>query len=145
MLSTPLISCSIGEAMVSARTSAEAPGYVAVTCMVGGTISGYSVIGSARYEIAPIRLRMTEIPPAKIGRSIKKGENPMDASRNPAPRPSADGRLNASALRPDLLAGSGTGEALDDYGVAAFHTCPDYAQAVHHRPELDAFDAHHAV
>src|SRR6202011_2499729 len=75
MLSTPLISCSIGEAMVSARTSAEAPGYVAVTWTVGGTISGYSVIGSARYEIAPIRLRMTEITPAKIGRSMKKWEN----------------------------------------------------------------------
>src|ERR1700682_5147286 len=123
MLSTPFISCSIGEAMVSARTSAEAPGYVAVTWTVGGTISGYSAIGSARYEIAPIRLRITEI----------------------TPHPSADGRLNASVLRPDLLAGPGTGEALDDYGVVAFQTCPDDAQTVHHRPELDAFDTHRAV
>src|SRR3984893_6366783 len=61
------------------------------------------------------------------------------------PRPSADGRLNASALRPDLLAGPGTGEALADYGIVGFETYPDDAQTVHDRPELDAFDAHRAV
>ena len=77
MLSTPLISCSIGEATVAASTSADAPGYCAVTSTVGGAISGNSVIGSARYEIAPTSVRITERTAAKIGRSTKKWENLM--------------------------------------------------------------------
>ena len=41
MPSTPLISCSIGAATVSAIVSAEAPGKAAVTATEGGAISGY--------------------------------------------------------------------------------------------------------
>jgi hypothetical protein len=45
MCSTPLISCSIGLATVSATVSADAPGYVALTVTVGGTTSGYCETG----------------------------------------------------------------------------------------------------
>ena len=48
MSSTPLISCSRGAATVSATTSAEAPGYVALTTMVGGAISGYWATGRVK-------------------------------------------------------------------------------------------------
>ena len=72
MLSTPLISCSIGAATVCAMTSAEAPAKVAFTTTVGGAMSGNSVIGSARKEIAPTSVRRIEMTPAKIGRSTKK-------------------------------------------------------------------------
>src|SRR5262245_10546373 len=74
MLSTPLISCSIGDATVCAITSAEAPAKVAFTTTVGGAISGYSLIGSARTEIAPTSLRRIEMTPANIGLSMKKCE-----------------------------------------------------------------------
>src|SRR3954449_9508988 len=65
----------MGAATVSAMTSADAPAYVAFTTTVGGAISGYSVMGRARKEIAPTRVSMIEMTPAKIGRSIKKWEN----------------------------------------------------------------------
>src|SRR5262249_34703708 len=74
MLSTPLISCSMGEATVCAITSAEAPAKVAFTTTVGGAISGYSLIGSARKEIAPTSVRRIEITEANIGLSMKKCE-----------------------------------------------------------------------
>src|SRR5437764_996762 len=53
MSSTPLISCSIGVATVSATVCADAPGYCVLTTTVGGAICGYSEIGSVVYEIAP--------------------------------------------------------------------------------------------
>src|SRR5882762_4135715 len=74
MLSTPLISCSIGAATVCAITSADAPAKVAFTTTVGGAISGNSLIGNARKEIAPTRVRIIEMTLAKIGRSTKKCE-----------------------------------------------------------------------
>src|SRR5580704_10026638 len=77
MLSTPLISCSIGVATVFETTSADAPENVAVTSTVGGAISGYSLIGSARNDIAPTRVRMIAMTAAKIGRSMKKCESRM--------------------------------------------------------------------
>ena len=45
MSSTPLIACSSGDATVSAMTCGLAPGYMARTTTVGGTTSGYSLIG----------------------------------------------------------------------------------------------------
>jgi hypothetical protein len=44
--STPLICCSSGVMTVSAMVLGEAPGYWPLTTTVGGTISGYSLIGS---------------------------------------------------------------------------------------------------
>src|SRR5262245_47432532 len=77
MLSTPLISCSIGVATVWAITSADAPAKLAFTTTVGGAISGYSVIGRARSEMYPISVMIIEMTLAKIGRSTKKWENRM--------------------------------------------------------------------
>src|SRR5262245_15850203 len=75
MSSTPLTSCSIGTATVSAMTSAEAPGNVALMLTVGGTISGYSEIGSDCWAIAPAIVTINESTVAKTGRSIKKSQN----------------------------------------------------------------------
>jgi hypothetical protein len=44
-LSAPFTCCSIGEATFCAATSAEAPGYVAVTEISTGAIWGYWAIG----------------------------------------------------------------------------------------------------
>src|ERR1700687_4224492 len=77
MLSTPLISCSIGVATVCERTSADAPANEAVTSTVGGAISGYSLMGNARKDIAPTSVRMIAITPANIGLSMKKCERRM--------------------------------------------------------------------
>src|SRR3954454_13106668 len=74
MRSTPLTSASIGVATVSPTVLALAPGYVAVTCTVGGATSGYCAIGSCVSATPPtIRIR-TESTEAKIGRSMKKWE-----------------------------------------------------------------------
>src|SRR5262249_60151476 len=75
MLSTPLISCSIGVATVCDSTSAEAPGKLVFTTTVGGAISGYSVIGSARYKMYPTSVMMIDMTATKIARSTEKGEN----------------------------------------------------------------------
>ena len=48
IFSTPLISCSSGAATVAAAVSAFAPGYDAVTVMLGGATSGYCETGSAK-------------------------------------------------------------------------------------------------
>src|SRR5215831_4065021 len=78
MSSTPFTSCSIGAATVSAMTSAEAPGYVALMLTVGGTISGYSEIGSDCCAIAPAIVRISESTVAKTGRSMKKWESRIE-------------------------------------------------------------------
>src|ERR1700728_4419964 len=71
MFSVPLICSSNGVATVSAMTLGLAPGNCALTTTVGGTTSGYSEIGSWKTETIPARKMMTEITPAKIGRSTK--------------------------------------------------------------------------
>jgi hypothetical protein len=59
---------------------------VAATFTVGGAISGYSAIGSARWAMAPTIVIRMEITAAKIGWSMKKRDRrmalePRDASR----------------------------------------------------------------
>jgi hypothetical protein len=44
---------------------------MAGTTTVGGMISGYSVTGSKRSEIAPTTVMSTESTPAKMGRLMK--------------------------------------------------------------------------
>src|SRR4051812_24223172 len=63
--------CSIGAATVSATTLELAPGYVQVTCTVGGVISGYWATGRMKTAMLPISVMITEITAAKIGRLIK--------------------------------------------------------------------------
>src|ERR1700733_1752111 len=72
--STPLICCSSGVITVSAMVLGEAPGYCPLTTTVGGTISGYSVIGSDGIASRPAAVMRMARPVAKIGRSIKKDE-----------------------------------------------------------------------
>src|ERR1700749_815389 len=71
MFSVPFICSSSGVATVSATVSGLAPGNCAVTTTDGGTTSGYSEIGNCVIAIRPDRKMMTEITPAKIGRSMK--------------------------------------------------------------------------
>src|SRR2546421_4417273 len=78
MCSTPLTSCSIGAATVSASTCGFAPGYRAVTITVGGTMSGNWATGSWTIARAPTRTMTMDKTAAKIGRSMKKWENFME-------------------------------------------------------------------
>jgi hypothetical protein len=66
-----LTDCSSGEATVSAMVLGVAPGYVARTTMVGGTTSGYSLMGSLKSASRPIVKMAMDSTPAKIGRRIK--------------------------------------------------------------------------
>src|SRR3954465_1654980 len=64
----------MGVATLSATVLALAPGYVAVTCTVGGATSGYCAIGSC-VNATPPTIRMTiDSTLAKMGRSMKKWE-----------------------------------------------------------------------
>src|SRR5262249_2829119 len=71
MFSTPLTSCSIGVATVSATTLALAPGYDAGTLTVGGVISGYWAIGNLISATRPMMMMTMEMTVAKTGRSTK--------------------------------------------------------------------------
>src|SRR6478735_312136 len=83
MFSVPLICSSSGVATVSAMVWGLAPGNCAVTTTEGGTTSGYSEIGSLVMAIRPARKIMTEITPAKIGRSMKNFDRfTFDPSRS---------------------------------------------------------------
>ncbi len=75
MFSTPFTCCSIGAATVLANTSAFAPGYTAVTRIVGGVISGYCSTGKTYNATPPITIVMMAMTLAKIGRSMKKRAN----------------------------------------------------------------------
>jgi len=61
---------SIGVATALATTSAFAPGYDAVTCTVGGAISGKSVIGRTNKDNNPNNVTMMETTVDKTGLSI---------------------------------------------------------------------------
>ena len=64
----------MGVATLSAVVLALAPGYVAVTCTVGGATSGYCATGSWVAATTPTITITTESTVAKIGRSMKKWE-----------------------------------------------------------------------
>src|SRR5438445_357963 len=70
--------CSSGEATDSAMVFGLAPGYVARTTIVGGTTSGYSLIGRRHMASRPSRKTAAERTPAKIGRRMKKCEKSGD-------------------------------------------------------------------
>ena len=74
MFSTPLISCSIGVATVSASTFGFAPGYTARTTTVGGAISGYCAMGNWNAAMPPTSTMTMDRTAAKIGRRMKKWE-----------------------------------------------------------------------
>src|SRR5258708_18630781 len=70
MFSTPLTASSIGTATVRATSSELAPGYTAVTCTVGGAISGNKVIGRENKDSPPNSNSMMETTVDNTGRSI---------------------------------------------------------------------------
>jgi hypothetical protein len=70
MFSTPLTASSRGVATALATTSALAPGYAAVTCTVGGAISGNSVIGRVYRDNNPSKVSMIDTTVDNTGRSI---------------------------------------------------------------------------
>ena len=67
MFSTPLTASSIGVATERATTSALAPGYEAVTCTVGGAISGNCVIGRSMSDMIPSNNKRMEITVERTG------------------------------------------------------------------------------
>jgi len=69
-----LIASSSGVPTVCASTVGFAPGYIALTVMVGGVTSGYSLIGSWVTAINPPAKMTSDSTTAKIGRSMKKRE-----------------------------------------------------------------------
>jgi hypothetical protein len=97
MFSTPLIDSSSGVATVSALTLGLAPGYTARTATVGGTTSGYSLIGSSGSEIAPATKIRIDRTAAKIGRSTNRDEKFFtSAVPQPCRRRRPAGRVRAA-------------------------------------------------
>jgi len=70
IFSTPLIASSRGVATALATTSAFAPGYDAVTCTVGGAMSGNNVMGKVNSDINPSKSSMIDTTVDKTGLSI---------------------------------------------------------------------------
>src|SRR5262245_8947021 len=72
--STPLTCCSMGAATAWATSCALAPGYVHVTCTVGGVTGGNCAIASRYIEIPPASVVTIDSTLAKIGRLMKNRE-----------------------------------------------------------------------
>src|SRR5215831_19482390 len=72
MRSTPLTSCSTGTATDCSTASADAPGYVAVTRMLGGARNGYCSTDRPRMITTPNMTIRIEMTIETIGRLIKK-------------------------------------------------------------------------
>src|ERR1700733_2379224 len=145
MLSTPLISCSMGEATVSETTSAVAPAKRAVTWTVGGAMSGNSETGSARNEMMPTSVRMIESTAAKIGRSIKKWEKRIVYSlKAAAPRLLDDG-FDFAVLGSDFLSRPGPLQAVDHDTIRRREARPDDPQSFDDGAEFDLFGADRTV
>src|SRR3984893_4424950 len=72
--STPLICCSSGVITVSAMVLGEAPGYWPLTTTVGGTISGYSLMGRLGIANNPPTVISMASTVANMGRSMKNEE-----------------------------------------------------------------------
>src|SRR5262249_24885441 len=69
----------------SDKVFGSAPGYCAVTTIVGGVISGNCATGKSVKAMQPKSTVTTEMTIAKIGRSIKKCDNFMFFSLNYGP------------------------------------------------------------
>ena len=63
--------CSIIWVTEFSTTCAEAPGYTALTVIVGGATVGYMEIGRLSIDSVPASMIRSAITQAKIGRSIK--------------------------------------------------------------------------
>src|SRR5258708_30195008 len=128
--STPLICCSSGVMTVSAMVFGEAPGYWPLTTTVGGTISGYSLIGRFGIASKPDTVINIASTVANMGRSMKNEEMFIGLSGGGA-------GTHGHSLRRHGDAGMHSLRAVHDDHVAAFQSFAHDAQAVDDAPEFD--------
>src|ERR1700677_3608246 len=128
---------------VSAMVLGEAPGYWPLTTTVGGTISGYSLIGNTGMARRPATVRRIASTEAKIGRSIKNEEMFMTELRRPrrGPRRGRARRRQIGTHGHPLRRHGETGmhplRPVDDDDIARLQALAHDAQPVDHSPELD--------
>src|SRR3984957_5028490 len=135
---------------VSAMVFGDAPGYWPLTTTVGGTISGYSLMGStgiARIPAAVMRIASTV---AKIGRSMKNDEMFIGRALRGAGRSrrgARNGRVGAHGhrLRRHGDAGMYALGTVHDDDVSGLQALANDAQSVDHPAELDAAILHLVV
>src|SRR3954469_4848544 len=143
MCSTPLIASSSGVPTVWASTVGFAPGYLALTVMVGGVTSGYSLIGSERIAIRPPASIASDNTTAKIGRSIKKREKRtrflLQRVGLPGCRRRRGGNFgNHSSVRSsDLHPGPHAHQTIDHDALAGLESRVDDAEAINHPAQCD--------
>src|SRR5579862_7890529 len=148
MSSTPVISCSNGDDTVSAITWGFAPGYCAVTTMVGGATSGYSEIGNTSADTTPAISTSMESTPANTGRSMKKCVSLISASSSTSLRADSAGSLirrrrhgcgsrHPRLLRRDLAAGARARQTTDDHVLACCEPAAYHAQTLTDGAKLD--------
>src|SRR6202042_2229282 len=132
--STPLICCSKGVMTVSAMVFGDAPGYWPLTTTVGGTISGYSLIGRFGIASKPATVIKIARTVAKIGRSMKNEEIFMRTLRG-GRRAGRSGRgvgAHVYTLRRNRDSRVHTLRTVHDDHIAGFETLAHHAQAVNH-------------
>src|SRR5215472_10601488 len=134
MFSTPLICCSSGVATVQATVSADAPGYDAVTCTVGGTISGYWANGRTAKAPKPNAVTKMLSTVAKRGRSMKKCARRMSLSLVLA---CGGGVTDRAVLWCDFCARCRVRNAVDNDLIVRRKPGPDHAQAALKIADLD--------
>src|ERR1700679_3677723 len=129
---------------VSAMVFGDAPGYWPLTTTVGGTISGYSLIGKFGIASKPATVIRMARTVAKIGRSMKNEEIFMRALR--CGRRAGRGRrrvgTHVHALRRNRESGVYALRAVHDDHIAGLEALAHHAQAVDHAAEfhLAVFD-----
>src|SRR5271163_4507778 len=134
-LSTPLICCSSGVITVSAMVLGEAPGYWPLTTTVGGTISGYSLIGSCGIASSPATVISIARTVANIGRSMKNEEIFIVYAALRGGRCAV--RAHGHALRRHGDAGMHPLRTVHDDYIAGFQSLAHHAQAVDHAAQCD--------
>src|SRR5580658_4077037 len=112
----------------------EAPGYWPLTTTVGGTISGYSLMGSPGIDRRPATVRRIASTEAKIGRSMKNEEIFMAALRHALRRRVA---AHGHPLRRHGEAGVHALRTVHDDDIARLQALAHDAQTVDHSSELD--------
>src|SRR5450432_361453 len=132
--STPLICCSSGVITVSAMVFGEAPGYCPLTTTVGGTISGYSLIGRFGMASRPATVINIASTVANIGRSMKNEE--MFIVRLLRPGRRAVG-THVHALRRHRHYGVHALRAVHDDDITALETLAHHSEAVDDAPQFD--------
>src|SRR6267154_1115550 len=119
--------------MAASTTAAEAPGYVAVTCTCGGTMSGNCETGMRVSEIAPaigMRMAMTI---ARRGRSTKIEEN----IKSPSSVRYRRNRWSGWRSRRDGLAWAHALQAFDNHAVTFVQSAYDGGESWRRLSELD--------